>query len=87
LPQPFLTSPDGEDQSGQAVCTPGGEAVQETCSSDVTTSMTSLLAVLQAFVDSPDYRMAPKAVQTLTQALGQQLRLALREAHPHHNPM
>ena len=48
--------------------------------------MTALLAALHAFVDSPDYQMAPKAVQTLTQALGQQLRLTLREAHPSSQP-
>ena len=42
--------------------------------------MTSLLAALHAFAQSPDYRTTPQAVQTLTQALEQQLRLALREA-------
>jgi hypothetical protein len=44
--------------------------------------MTSLLAALQAFTRSPDYRVMPQAVRTLTQALEQQLRLALRERPP-----
>jgi hypothetical protein len=48
--------------------------------------MTSLLAALHAFVDSPDYQMAPKVVQTLAQALEQQLRLTLREAHSSSQP-
>jgi len=43
--------------------------------------MTVLQAALQVFACSPDYQMAPKAVQTLARALEQQLRLALREAH------
>src|SRR2546421_572790 len=85
-PQPFLPLPDGEEQTGQATCTPGEEAVQESCSSDSTTSMTTLLAALHAFVHSPDCRMGPKAVQTLAQALEQQLRLALREAHSSPQP-
>ena len=42
--------------------------------------MTSLLAGLHLFAHSPDYRRTPQAVQTLAQALEQQLRLALREA-------
>ena len=82
LPQSFLTSPDGEEQTGQAACVPGEKAMQDTCSSDTTTSTAALLSALQAFVHSSDYRMAPKAVQTLTQALEQQLRLTLREARP-----
>ena len=85
-PQSFLPPPDGEEQTGQAVCAPGEEAVQETCPSDSTTSMTALLAALQTFAHSPDYRMAPKAVQTIAQALEQQLRLALREAHSSSQP-
>jgi len=81
-PQSFRPLTDCEDQTGQAASAPGEEAVQETSSSDSTTSMTTLLAALHAFVHSPDYQMAPKAVQTLVQALEQQLRLALREARP-----
>src|SRR6266704_1166291 len=40
-PQPFLPLPDCEEQTGQATSAPGEEAVQETCSSDSTTSMTT----------------------------------------------
>jgi hypothetical protein len=56
------------------------ESAQDMCPSTSTTSMTSLLAALHAFVQSPDYWTTPQAVQTLTQALEQQLRLALRDA-------
>jgi ParB/RepB/Spo0J family partition protein len=74
-----LTTPGCEEQAGQAACK-GMESAPELCPSTATTSMTSLLAVLHAFAQSPDYRTTPQAVQTLTQALEQQLRLALREA-------
>jgi ParB/RepB/Spo0J family partition protein len=86
-PQSFLPTLDGEEQTGQATCTPGEEAMHDTCSSDSTTSMTALLEALQAFIThSPDYWMAPKAVQTLAQALEQQLRPALREARSSSQP-
>ncbi len=52
----------------------------EVCSSPSTSSMSSVLAALEAFVQNGEYRVAPQTVQTLTQALVQQLRLALREA-------
>jgi ParB/RepB/Spo0J family partition protein len=81
-PQAILTPPGSEQKTGQSACAPGEEAVQDTCPSDATTSMTAMLAALQTFACSPDSRMAPKAVQTLAQALEQQLRLALREAYP-----
>ena len=74
-PQPFFTAPDGEQQAAQNICPSGA-----------TTSMPELLTALHAFAHSPGYRMAPKAVQTLAQALEQQLRLALREAHPSSQP-
>src|SRR6266568_4246983 len=51
-----------------------------------TSSMSSLLAALQAFEQCPDYRTAPQAVQTLFQALVQQLRIALRDAPPAAQP-
>jgi ParB-like chromosome segregation protein Spo0J len=74
-----LTTPGCEEQAGQAACA-GKESAPDMCPSTSTASMTSLLAALHAFVQSPDYRTTPQAVQTLTQALEQQLRLALREA-------
>jgi ParB/RepB/Spo0J family partition protein len=78
--QPFLTSSDGEEQAGQSACAPGKEAAQDICPSNAITSMTALLAAVQAFTHRSEYWMAPKVVQTLTQALQQQLRLALWEA-------
>jgi len=78
-PQRLLITPGSEEQARQAAYA-GKESEQDMCPSTSTTSMTSLLAALHAFVQSPDYRTTPQAVQTLTQALVQQLRLALREA-------
>ena len=86
LSQSFLTASDREQQTRQSVCIPGEGAMQDTCPSNSTTSMTALLATLQAFTHSSDSRMAPKAVQTLAQALEQQLRLALLEARPSSQP-
>src|SRR5260221_3289394 len=78
-PQRLLITPGSEEQARQAAYA-GKESEQDMCPSTSTTSMTSLLAALHAYVQSPDYRTTPQAVQTLTQALVQQLRLALREA-------
>jgi ParB/RepB/Spo0J family partition protein len=52
----------------------------ESCSPPSTSQMSLVLSSLEAFVHSDGYRIAPQAVQTLTQALVQQLRLSLREA-------
>jgi ParB/RepB/Spo0J family partition protein len=74
----------GAPLSPQEVDTTSGDderAGQATCPSTSTTSVAALLSALEVFTCSPDYRMAPKAVQTLAQALEQQLRLSLREAH------
>jgi ParB/RepB/Spo0J family partition protein len=78
-PQRLLITPGSEEQARQ-VAFAGKESEQDMCPSTSTTSMTSLLAALHAFVQSPDYRTTPQAVQTLTQALEQELRLTLREA-------
>ena len=80
-PSPFLMSPASGQQTEQSAFASNVEVVQDTCPTGATTSMTELLTALHAFALSSDYRMAPKAVQTLAQALDQQLRLALREAH------
>jgi len=74
-----LTTPGYEEQAGQAACA-GKESASEMYPSTATTSMTSLLAALHAFAQSPDCRTTPQAVRTLIQALEQQLCLALREA-------
>ena len=77
-PQRLLTTPGCEEQAGQATDA-GEESAPERYPSASATSMTSLLAALHAFRQSPDYRATPQAVRTLTQALEHQLRLALRE--------
>ena len=81
-PSPFLMPPGSEQQREQGACASHLEAVQDTCPAGATASLTELLDALHAFAHSPAYRLAPKAVQTLTQALEQQVRLALREAYP-----
>lgn len=84
--QSFHIASGSDGKTGRIACVTGDEAVQEPSPSEATTSMTELLAALHAFAQSPDNRMAPKAVQTLAQALEQQLRLALREARPSSQP-
>ena len=76
--------PRGAPLSPQEVDTTSGDderAEQETAPSASTTSVAALLSALQVFTCSPGSRTAPKAVQTLAQALEQQLHLSLREAH------
>jgi ParB/RepB/Spo0J family partition protein len=80
------TTPGDEERAGPAASEEGGGATQVPCPFNATASMTALLAVLQAFTHSPDYPRAPKALQTLAQALEQQIRLALREAHSSTQP-
>lgn len=77
-PSPFV-SPGCEEQAEQAGCT-GKEPAPEICQTTPISSLSSLLAALHAFEQRPDYRTAPQAVQTLSQALVQQLRLAMRDA-------
>ncbi len=76
---PFLAQPGCEEQVEQAGCV-DKEGMSEACQNVSTSSMSSLLAALQAFEQCTDYRTAPLAVQTLTQALVQQLRIELRDA-------
>ena len=76
---PFLAQPGCEEQAEQAGCV-DKDRMLEACPTTSISSLPSLLAALYTFEYSPDYRMAPQAVQTLTQALVQQLRLALRDA-------
>ena len=68
-----------EEQAEQAGCV-NKERMPEACPTASTSLMSSLLAALHAFEQSPDYRTLPQAVQTLTKALVQQLHLALRDA-------
>ena len=67
----------GEEQTEQ-VGDVDVKAALEVCSITSTSSLTSLLA----FEHCPDYRTTSQAVQKLTQALGQQVRVALRDALP-----
>jgi len=76
---PFLAQPRREELAQQIGCL-DEESMQEACQTASTSSLPSLLAALLAFEHCPDYRTAPQAVQTLTQALVQQLRIALRDA-------
>jgi len=76
---PFLAQPGCEEQVEQAGCV-DKECMPEACPTASASSLSSLLAALLAFEHCPDYRTAPQAVQTLTQALVQQLRIALRDA-------
>jgi ParB/RepB/Spo0J family partition protein len=75
----YLAQQGGKEQA-ERVGDVDIEHVQGVCSTTLNSSMTSLLAALQAFEHYPDYRTAPQAVQTLSQALVQQLRIALRDA-------
>jgi ParB/RepB/Spo0J family partition protein len=76
LPDPL--SGCGE-QAEQAGCV-DKKRMQDSCPTASTSLLSSLLTTLHVFEQSPDYRTAPQAVQTLTQALVQQLRIALRDA-------
>jgi ParB/RepB/Spo0J family partition protein len=75
-PQHLPSMPGCEEQAKQA-----DDAAEEPEAEKhpSASAMMSLLEALHAFTHSPDYRMMPQAVRTLTQALEQQLRLALRE--------
>ena len=76
---PFLAQPRREELAQQIGCL-DGEHMPEACPTASTPSLSSLLAALLAFEHCPDYQTAPQAVQTLSQALVQQLRVALRDA-------
>ena len=76
---PFLAQLGCEEQVEQAECV-SKQPPPEACPTTSISSMSALLATLLAFEQCPDYRTAPQAVQTLTQALVQQLRIALRDA-------
>ncbi len=79
LPALSDTQPGCEEQVEQAGCV-DKDRMTEACPTASTSSLSSLLSALLAFEQRPDYRTAPQAVQTLTQALMQQLRVALRDA-------
>jgi hypothetical protein len=82
---PFLAQPRREELAQQIGCV-DGERMQGAYQTASASSLPSLLAALLAFEHCPDYRTAPQAVQTLAQALVQQLRIALRDAPPAAQP-
>src|SRR5258708_1645221 len=78
---PFLAQSGREEQAEQAACV-DKDHIPEACHATSISSMSPLLAALHTFERSLDYQTVPQAVQTLTQALVQQLRLALRDEQP-----
>jgi len=82
---PFLAQPQREEPAEQIECL-DRERMQEACQTASASSLSSLLAALLAFEHCPDYRMAPQSLQTLSQALVQQLHIELREAPPAAQP-
>lgn len=88
-PHGCLTASGCEAQAEQVAST-GKEAEQESVLEDCSIASTSLqfsplstvLDALHAFEHSPDYQTVPRTIQTLTQALVQQLRIALRDMPP-----
>ncbi len=76
---PVLMQDEGDEQAIQ-VGTVDAKTVLTECQS--TSSLSTLLAELQDFEQSREYRTVPLAVQTLIKALVQQVRVALRDARP-----
>jgi hypothetical protein len=76
---PVLTQTEGDGQTWQVEDVDAQTALAE-CPN--TSSLSTLLIALQSFECSPEYRTTPQAVQALTKALVQQVRVALREAQP-----
>jgi ParB/RepB/Spo0J family partition protein len=74
---PVLTQDEGDGQTWQ-VEDVSAETAPAECQN--TSSLSTLLAALQNFEQSHEYRTAPQAVQTLIKALVQQVQLALRNA-------
>ena len=69
----------GEEQAqGSGYLTEAG--VPEQCPAASSSSLVTVLAALHAFEQSTEYQSLPQAVHSLTVALSQQLRLALRQA-------
>ena len=78
---PVSIQSGGDEQAGQ-VEDVNVETAPAVCPNTSTSSMSTLLAALQCFEQSPEYRTAPQAIQTLTQALAQQVCVTLRETLP-----
>ena len=78
-PVPLRT--EGDEQTWQ-IADMDAETAIAVCPSTSTSPLSTLLAALQAFEHCPEYRTIPQPIQTLTQALAQQLQLVLRDALP-----
>jgi ParB/RepB/Spo0J family partition protein len=78
---PVPIQSEGDEQAGQ-VEDVDVETTSAVCPVTSTSSLSRLLAALQAFEQSPTYRTEPRTIQTLTQALVQQVRVALRDELP-----
>jgi ParB/RepB/Spo0J family partition protein len=76
---PVLMQSEGEDKAGLVGDVDANTALA-VCSN--TSSLSTLLTALQTFEQSSDYQTTPKPIQTLTQALAQQVRMALRNVLP-----
>jgi len=75
LKQP-VPARQGEEQAAASAWKEPGHETRADTSAD---SMAELLSALQTFAHSPAYRTTPQGVQTLAQALIQQLHVALRD--------
>ena len=58
----------------------GANTVPKVCSNNSTSSLSALLDALQTFEQGPEYKTLPQTVQRLTQALVQQVHVALHDA-------
>jgi ParB/RepB/Spo0J family partition protein len=76
---PVPTQPGYDEQAVQLEDV-DAETALAVCPNISTSSLSTLLVALQAFEHCPGYPTIPQPIQTLTQALAQQVQLALRDA-------
>ncbi len=80
-PSPVPLQTGGDERTWQ-VADVDAETAPAVCPNTSTSSLSTLLAALQAFERCPEYPTVPQPIQTLTLALAQQVQLALRDALP-----
>jgi ParB/RepB/Spo0J family partition protein len=78
---PVPTQPGNDEQAGK-VEDVDAETALAICTNTSISSLSTLLAALQAFEHGPEYRTVPQPIQTLTLALAQQVQLALHDVLP-----
>jgi ParB/RepB/Spo0J family partition protein len=71
-----------DDKQARQLGDEGDNTVPIACSNNSTSSLSRLLDALRTFEQGPEYRDLSQTVQRLTQALMQQVRVALRDARP-----